>query len=164
MCIFECSGYLIITSFVVFAGIKGWFSLFRPINQQKSRSKRPIDSDDLDNTAGGLELMIKFANSSDRELVINVARGIGWSPIQSLDVFEDSFQDAMTLEYRALTAILVIEQLWISKEMVCNLFKEPCEKWTSYRMYCRYKFYDKSEFFYILSTRASHSQLSSKDR
>lgn len=42
----------------------------------------------LDRVVGGVELSIKFAHYNDRDRVVHVARGMGWSPVD-LEVEDD---------------------------------------------------------------------------
>ena len=89
--------------------------------------------------AGGLEISLKFGKDSDRELVINTARGIGWSPLESLEIHEDSFSATDTAVV-GLNVHVSVDKVWIATEIL--------EKWSekdteNFRLYCRYKFYDK---------------------
>ena len=88
--------------------------------------------------SGGIEISLKLGKDSDRELIINTARGIGWSPLESLEMHEESFSaaDAAVVGRNARVSV---DKVWIVAEVL--------DKWSdedigNLRLYCRYKFYD----------------------
>ncbi len=115
------------------------------VNSQKSLSDHEprCDSDEMQKIAGGLEVVIKFANPTDRELVINVARGIGWSPIESLEIHDESYFGAGLENAPAVNAVVYVEKLWMSKYVLDHVGRQESQDFENYRVYCRYKFYDK---------------------
>ena len=138
---FLFSGDICVLRFV--QGIKGWFPVNRPHRKRpKEVFHHTCDTDEFGDFAGGLEVALNFAKESDRELVINTARGIGWSPLESLEMHEDSFSATATADIAivGLNAHISVSKVWIATEIL--------EKWTdkdirNLRLYCRYKFYDK---------------------
>eukprot|EP00794_Sanderia_malayensis_P007364 gene7364-8184_t len=121
-------------------GIKGWFSVLRVDTQRKSLSN---ELSELNNNTGGLEIAVKFANPTDRELVINTARGIGWCPIMSLEMHDEGDIETGT-NHRYLSAAVVVEKLWLSRDVFENATRQEKQTWKDYRVYCRYKFYDNA--------------------
>ena len=103
-------------------------------------SRHSCDADEFRDAAGGLEVSLKFGKETDRELVINTARSVGWSPLETLETHEDSFPASSDLAVVGLKAQVSVEKVWIASEIL--------EKWAdrdaqNVRVYCRYKFYDK---------------------
>lgn len=122
----------------MFKGIKGWVPLSAPHRKHKRKNQQGpgCDADEFENRCGGLELLLRFGKESDRELVINTARGIGWSPLESLETHEDSFAtDAVVL---TLNAVISVDKIWLTKEIVMNFAEDSL---SNFQIYCRYKFY-----------------------
>lgn len=99
---------------------------------------------------------MKFGRETDRELVINTARGVGWSPFESLDTHEESFNDAAAV--LGLNAYVSVEKVWIAREVFDTWRNANAQ---NVKIYCRYKFYDKGwqkfkrhfiAFFYAAQT------------
>ena len=112
----------------------------RAYRQNRNQSKRKTDADEFQKMIGGLELAVKFGKETDRELVINTARGAGWSPLESIETHEESFQDSDQRGTVGLKAIWLVEKLWVPVEVIEKVHIADREH---LRIYCRYKFYDK---------------------
>ena len=87
-------------------------------------------------------MAMKFGNATDRELIINTARGMGWSPLQSVDIHEDSFVDSDLHENVCLNAVINIDKFWISRGILENFRDGDLGDLREFKIYCRYKFYD----------------------
>ena len=87
-------------------------------------------------------MAMKFGNATDRELVINTARGMGWSPLESVDIHEDSFMDSDLHENICLNAVINIDKFWFSREILEDLGDGDIDDLSEFKIYCRYKFYD----------------------
>ncbi|XP_065059410.1 C2 domain-containing protein 3-like [Rhopilema esculentum] len=126
-------------------GIKGWhpINVPRAYRQSRYQSKGKTDADEFQKMIGGLELAVKFGKETDRELVINTARGAGWSPLESIETHEESFQDFDQRGTVSLKAVWSVEKLWVPVEVIEKVHIADRE---NLRIYCRYKFYDKAAF------------------
>jgi len=75
---------------VFVAGVLGWFPISAAshgwdADDKSTEQRRSELSCRLERVVGGLELLLKFAHSDDRERVINAARGVGWASIHDVE-------------------------------------------------------------------------------
>ncbi|KAM4796190.1 C2 domain-containing protein 3 [Rhinophrynus dorsalis] len=119
------------------SGITGWYPVTAPED-----SPLPSTTSILQNIVGGLELSISFAHHSDRERVLEVARGLGWTEDED-DVREvtghgvDEWQNKEDLVNLSVT----IPKIWLPVHSLLLAGHKNVHKSTY--CYVRYKFYDK---------------------
>ncbi|XP_069825619.1 C2 domain-containing protein 3 isoform X2 [Dendropsophus ebraccatus] len=109
------------------SGISGWY----PVMVSEDATL-PRTAGVLDNVVGGLELSISFAHHSDRERVLEVARGLGWT------VDEDGDR---TQEDELVNLSVTIPKVWLPVH--CLLMAGHKHLHKSTYCYLRYKLYDK---------------------
>ncbi|XP_056417090.1 C2 domain-containing protein 3 isoform X2 [Hyla sarda] len=115
------------------SGISGWF----PVMVSED-SVVPGTAGILDNVVGGLELSIGFAHHSDRERVLEVARGLGWTEEEEED--SDQAGDAHR-EDELVNLSVTIPKVWLPVH--CLLMAGHKHLHKSTYCYLRYKLYDK---------------------
>ncbi|KAG8544843.1 hypothetical protein GDO81_021738 [Engystomops pustulosus] len=111
------------------SGISGWYPVMLPDD-----SALPGPAGVLDNVVGGLELSIGFAHHSDRERVLEVARGLGWTEGEG----EDSDQSG---DDELVNFSVTIPKIWLPVH--CLLMAGHKHLHKSTYCYLRYKLYDK---------------------
>ncbi|KAE8628038.1 hypothetical protein XENTR_v10007280 [Xenopus tropicalis] len=119
------------------SGVSGWYPVTVPED-----SKLPTDSTILHSVVGGLELSVHFAHHSDRDRVLEVARGLGWNE------YNEDFQEAIATEAdewhkrEDLVNLSVnIPKIWLP--LHCLLLAGHKHIHKSTYCYLRYKFYDR---------------------
>ena len=92
---------------------------------------------------GGIEVNAKFTNNTDREQVINVGRGIGWSPDVELGLHDESWFSTKESDCKCSHISLHLDVVRIPMNVVDTLIHKYATKERFGTMYCRYKFYNK---------------------
>ncbi|XP_075119108.1 C2 domain-containing protein 3 [Leptodactylus fuscus] len=108
------------------SGVSGWFPVMLPEDSGLSGMAGGV----LDNVVGGLELSISFTHHSDRERVLEVARGLGWT--------EDEDRDG---DDELVNLSVTIPKVWLPVH--CLLMAGHRHLHKSTHCYLRYKLYDK---------------------
>jgi len=113
---------------------QNWFALNSSLQRSNNKSKSIM---------GGIEVALKFSNQSDREKVVNVARGIGWSPLMDIDVSDENWISNSLINNQVHSKCeiqIAVETIWLPMNVVHQIshnrdhYKE---------IYLRYKFYNK---------------------
>ncbi|OCT93380.1 C2 domain-containing protein 3 [Xenopus laevis] len=119
------------------SGVSGWYPVTVPED-----SRLPSSSTILHSVVGGLELSIHFAHHSDRDRVLEVARGLGWNE------YNDDFHEAIVTEADEwhkredlVNLSVSIPKIWLP--LHCLLLAAHKHLHKSTYCYLRYKFYDK---------------------
>ncbi|XP_063807058.1 C2 domain-containing protein 3 [Pseudophryne corroboree] len=115
------------------SGISGWYPVMIP-EDTKLTSLSGI----LENVVGGLELSVGFAHHSDRERVLEVARGLGWSE------YEDEVEAHSGDEWQKEDLVnlsVTIPKIWLPVHCLLIAGHRHIQKSTY--CYLRYKLYDK---------------------
>lgn len=123
--------------------MKGWFPIYLP---SESDMHDAVHSDDVDKIVGGLELGISFSEAEDRDHVIHLSRGVGWSPPPGIDCDEDWLDRKDISKNKHWEFCLKINKAWIpSSELHSfNVSGKKLDK--SVRAYARYKLYNKGTY------------------
>ncbi|XP_075054598.1 C2 domain-containing protein 3 isoform X2 [Mixophyes fleayi] len=116
------------------SGISGWYPVLVPED-----SKLPRATGILDNVVGGLVLSIGFAHHSDRERVLEVARGLGWSEDEEDEVRVHAGDEWQKEDLVNLS--VTIPKVWLPVN--CLLIAGHKHMHKSTYCYLRYKLYDK---------------------
>ena len=86
-------------------------------------------------------------------MVINIARGIGWSPLEKFEIHdEESWWDSENglVAVKGLEAIVKVDKIWLPKKML-EVYSQGDRNFKKRRLYARYKFYDKCKSNFILT-------------
>ncbi|KAG9470095.1 hypothetical protein GDO78_018895 [Eleutherodactylus coqui] len=110
------------------SGISGWHSVMA-----SDDSLLPATAGVLDNVVGGLELSVSFSHHADRERVLEVARGLGWTEDED-DEDESQKDDLVNLS-------VTIPKVWLP--LHCLLMAGHKHLHKSTYCYLRYRMYDK---------------------
>ncbi|XP_075706126.1 LOW QUALITY PROTEIN: C2 domain-containing protein 3 [Rhinoderma darwinii] len=110
------------------SGISGWFPVM--VSEQ---STPPGTGGILDNVVGGLELSVSFAHHSDRERVLEVAGGLGWT--------EDEGEDRDQAGDELVNLSVTIPKIWLPAHCLLMAGRQHLHKKTY--CYVRYRLYDK---------------------
>lgn len=93
---------------------------------------------------GGLELSIHFCEAEDRNQVIHVSRGVGWSPLAGVEC-EDAWLDKKEVfKETSWKFSLKINKSWIPPTEVHSFFSGAT---SCVKAYARYKLYNKGKPF-----------------
>ncbi|XP_068122730.1 C2 domain-containing protein 3 [Hyperolius riggenbachi] len=115
------------------SGISGWYPVMLPED-----SSLTSPSGVLSNVVGGLELSVGFAHHSDRERVLEVARGLGWSEEEE----EISGRAGDDWEKEDLVNLsITIPKIWLPVRFLLLAGHKQVHKKTY--CYLRYKVYDR---------------------
>lgn len=131
----------LINSDTCLTGIKGWY----PINL-------PGDSDVHDATPpgnakkviGGLELNLHFSEVEDRNHVIHISRGAGWSPLAGVECDDnDSFGEEEIPKAINWEMSLKISKAWIPVSDLHSFYSGATKVGRGVKAYARYKLFNK---------------------
>ncbi|XP_040282452.1 C2 domain-containing protein 3 isoform X2 [Bufo bufo] len=111
------------------SGISGWYPVMVPEDSTLSGTAGV-----LDNVVGGLELSVSFAHHSDRERVLEVARGLGWTEGEDGDGNHSGHDELVNLS-------VTVPKIWLPVH--CLLMAGHKHLHKSTHCYLRYKLYDK---------------------
>ncbi|XP_063296892.1 C2 domain-containing protein 3 [Pelobates fuscus] len=122
------------------SGVSGWY----PITIEEDAKLADAPSI-LQTIVGGLELSIGFSHHSDRERVLEVARGLGWTESEK-DTHEVSVcgEDEWQQKEDLITLSVTIPKIWLPVH--CLLLAGQNHIHRSTYCYLRYKFYDREAF------------------
>lgn len=123
-----------------FLGIRGWHTI--------QPEEKFVDEDHHGNSTvlGGLQLLIKFDDPEDRESVIHVGRGLGWSPPPGVEDAGDNDVIRLCSEdeedgdgdiLKGIALTVMMNRAWIPK-------RHNDQPNLEIKGYVRYKLYDKS--------------------
>uniref|UniRef100_A0A8C5MB22 C2 domain containing 3 centriole elongation regulator n=1 Tax=Leptobrachium leishanense TaxID=445787 RepID=A0A8C5MB22_9ANUR len=118
------------------SGVSGWY----PITIEED-SKLTDAPSILQTIVGGMELSIGFSQHSDRERVLEVARGLGWSRIEDAREAIAPRDDEFQVKEDLVTLSITIPKIWLP--VPCLLLAGHKHIQRSTHCYLRYKFYDK---------------------
>jgi len=100
---------------------------------------------DLNKVVGGLELSIKFSEAEDRDHVIHLSRGVGWSPLPEIDCDEEWLDKEDLSKMKHWEFCLNINKAWIPLSELHSFHVSVTNK--NFRAYARYKLYNKGTNF-----------------
>ena len=128
---------------VYYTGVKGWYAIYLP-------SKSDMHDGDVDKAVGGLELSIKFSEADDRDHVIHLSRGVGWSPLPEIDCDEEWLDKENLSKKTRWEFCLNISKAWIpsSELLSCHVSATKLDK--NVKAYARYNLYNKGTYFSCL--------------
>ncbi|XP_075449338.1 C2 domain-containing protein 3 [Ascaphus truei] len=119
------------------SGITGWYPVTVPEDATISSTASIMQT-----IVGGLEISIGFAHHSDRERVLEVARGLGWNEKGEEDVHEVRVHDVDEWQRKEdlVTLSVALPKVWLP--MHCLLLAGQKRLHKSTYCYLRYKLYD----------------------
>ncbi|XP_053564712.1 C2 domain-containing protein 3 [Bombina bombina] len=117
------------------SGVNGWYPVTVPEDAQISSG-----ADIMKAIVGGLEISVRFAHPSDRERVLEVAQGLGWSEEDSSESSVHGDDEWQTKE-DLISLSVAIPKLWLPVH--CLLLAGHKHIHRSTYCYLRYKLYDK---------------------
>lgn len=108
-----------------------------------------IRNDEVDKTVGGLELSISFSEAEDRDHVIHLSRGVGWSPPPGIECDKDWMDREDLSQNKHWEFCLKINKAWIPSSELQS-FNVPGKKLDKIvRAYARYKLYNKGTYIFV---------------
>lgn len=110
-------------------------------------SKSVLQDGDVDKVVGGLELSIKFSEAEDREHVIHLSRGVGWSPLPEIDCDEDWLDKEDLSKKKHWEFCLNINKAWIPSSDLHSFYVSATKLDKNVSAYARYKLYNKGTHF-----------------
>ena len=102
---------------------------------------------DVDMVVGGLELSIKFSEAEDRDHVIHLSRGVGWSPLPEIDCVEEWLDKEDLSKKKRWKFCLNINKAWIHSSEHLSFHVSATKLDKNFRAYARYKLYTKGTHF-----------------
>ncbi|PFX28573.1 C2 domain-containing protein 3 [Stylophora pistillata] len=122
-------------------GIKGWFPIHWP-GEQDTLDASPHN--EINKVVGGLELGITFSKTEDRDHVIHISRGLGWSPPPEVDCDEVWLDREKLSLNKHWTFCIKISSAWIpSSELKPFCASAKTTEKLKTKGYARYKLYNK---------------------
>lgn len=121
-------------------GVKGWYPIYLP-------STSPMRVGDVAEVVGGLELSIKFSEAEDRDHVIHLSRGVGWSPLPEIDFDEDWLDKEDLSKEKHWEFCLNINKAWIPSSELHYFYVSATKLDKNVKAYVRYKLYNKGTHF-----------------
>ncbi|XP_072257333.1 C2 domain-containing protein 3 [Pyxicephalus adspersus] len=115
------------------SGISGWYPVMGPEDRTL-----PGMAGVLNNVVGGLELSVNFAHHSDRDRVLEVARGLGWNDVE--EEVNGSVGDAWEKE-DLVNLSVTVPKIWLPVHCLLLAGHKHIHKNTY--CYLRYKLYDR---------------------
>ena len=130
---------------VCYTGVKGWFPIHLP-GEHDTHDASPHD--EINKVVGGLELSIAFSEAEDRDHVLHLSRGLGWSPPPEIDCDEVCLDREDLSKNKHWAFCMKINTAWIpSSELVSfNASAKNADK--RVKGYARYKLYNKGNCIY----------------
>lgn len=125
---------------VCHTGVKGWYPVYLP-------TKSDMHDGDVDKAVGGLELSIKFSEADDRDHVIHLSRGVGWSPLPKIDCDEEWLDKEDLSKKTHWRFCLNISKAWIPSSELHSFHVSVAKLDKNFRAYARYKLYNKGTHF-----------------
>ena len=133
----------------MYPGIKGWFPITAHLlgwsNDDQANTL-------LDNTVGGLELIMNFTDAKEREKVIDSGRAVGWSPppwyeIEDCQWLNETIENGIIDVGQGLSLAVAVNKVWIPKFFTRGAqFYQDLKGSKGIGCYIRYKFYDTSKY------------------
>ncbi|CAH3017538.1 unnamed protein product, partial [Porites evermanni] len=122
-------------------GVKGWY----PIYPHTEGDVHDASShDDPEKTIGGVELRICFSEKEDRDHVVHISRGVGWSPPPGVEYIDDRLgEDEMSKEGH-WEFCLKISKAWIPPSELNSIDTATKKEDRNVKAYARYKLYNKA--------------------
>ncbi|XP_040195871.1 C2 domain-containing protein 3 [Rana temporaria] len=115
------------------SGISGWYPVMLPADSTFSGTAGV-----LSNVVGGLELSVNFAHHSDRDRVLEVARGLGWNDVEEEVV--GGVKDGWEKE-DLVNLSVTVPKIWLPVHSLLLAGHKHIHKKTY--CYLRYKLYDR---------------------
>ena len=122
------------------AGVKGWYPIYLP-SESNTHDASPCG--DTEKVIGGLELSISFCETEDRDHIIHLSRGVGWSPPLGVECDDDWLEKEELSKESHWEFSLKINKAWIPP-LELHSFNSAAKKTDkSVKAYVRYKLYNK---------------------
>ena len=115
-------------------------------------SPRRNKQTNVDFTAGGIEVTIMFPQSTVRELIVNTGRGVGWCPLDNVEVHDEAWLSSSDDTDHSCKFNIFVDTVWIPSVVINSLFSQgPSVKYLK-KLYVRYKVYDKGKQLCIMGS------------
>ena len=122
-------------------GIKGWYPINMPSDSEVHGATTPFGTG---KAVGGLELSLQFSEAQDRNHVLHVSRGVGWSPRSVLECDETDWLGKEEMpEDTNLEIGLKISKAWIPTSQLHSFSSGTQRADRGVMAYARYKLYNK---------------------
>jgi len=122
-------------------GIKGWYPISLPDDSDVHDATPP---DNAKKVIGGLELNLHFSEVEDRNHVIHISRGAGWSPLAGVECDDnDSFGEEEIPKAINWEMSLKISKAWIPVSEVHSFYSGVTKVERGVKAYARYKLFNK---------------------
>ncbi|XP_068718257.1 C2 domain-containing protein 3-like isoform X2 [Montipora capricornis] len=123
-------------------GIKGWYPINMPSDSEVHGKTTPFGTG---KAVGGLELSLQFSEAQDRNHVLHVSRGVGWSPRSGLECDETDWLGKEEMpEDTNLEIGLKISKAWIPTSQLHSFSSGTQRVDRGVMAYARYKLYNKA--------------------
>lgn len=123
-----------------YSGVKGWYPIYPPTESDVHDAS---SHDDPEKTIGGVELRIGFSEKEDRDHVVHISRGVGWSPPPGVEYIDDSLgEDEMSKEGH-WELCLKISKAWIPPSEMNSINTATKKEDRNVKAYARYKLHNK---------------------
>lgn len=127
-------------SFLFYTGIKGWFPIYLPSDSSVHDASPHSYAEKV---VGGLQLSVSFSDAEDRDHVIHVSRGVGWSPPAGVECDDDWLDKETMSKERHWEFCLKISKAWIPPTELQSLSSGAAKVDKGEKAYTRYKLYNK---------------------
>ena len=98
---------------------------------------------DNEKVVGGLELSLHFSEAEDRDHIIHVSRGVGWSPSAGVECDYNWLDKEEVSQERHWEFSLKINKAWIPPSELHSFHSGAKKMDKGVKMYARYKLYNK---------------------
>ena len=127
-----------------FTGIRGWHQILASTENLSNNDFASMS----EKTIGGLEIIVNFAESLDREKIIERGRAAGWSPplwyeLEAGEWLNDTLENGLINVAQGVTFIINVSKVWIPKNVLADEKLRQGVKHLG--CYIRYKFYHTSK-------------------
>lgn len=127
-----------------FTGIKGWYPIYLPNGSDVHDATSYGDNEKV---VGGLELRLNFSEAKNRDHIIHVSRGVGWSPPAGVEC-DDNWLDEVSQE-RHWKFSLKVNKAWIPPSELYSFYSGAKKMDKGVKMYARYKLCNKGMLFHL---------------
>lgn len=139
--------------------MKGWFPIHLP-GEQDTHDASPYN--EINKVVGGLELGISFSKTEDRDHIIHISGGLGWSPPPEVDCNEVWLDREEPSVNEHWTFCLKISSAWIPlSELKPFSASEKNTDKPKMKGYARYKLHNKGNCIICTREVLNTSQLCS---
>ena len=123
-----------------YSGVKGWYPIYPPTESDVHDAS---SHDDPEKTIGGVELRIGFSEKEDRDRVVHISRGVGWSPPPGLEYIDDRLDEDEMSKEGHWEFCLKISKAWIPPSEMNSINTATKKDDRNVKAYARYKLHNK---------------------